>query len=304
LWPYRRSALKNQRRWTFGGVFPPNHSAEHPDDRAKIQAQVLFETPSSGVSRDSVEVSVRFLHVVARRVAREGEFVDELEIDGERYLAWDEATEREFIAGSGRTTFEVPAGSDTCTVGQGEGEIVRSWKALRGWINVETDPVGPQLCRITVSVANQTAWNGIDREDALRRTFCSTHVVLRALEGRFVSLTDPPDLFRTEAEACNNFGVWPVLLGEKGERDTVLASPVILSDYPQIAPESPGDFFDSGEIDRLLILNVLSLTEAEQGEMAGTDLRTREILDRCASLGSADLTPLHGRLRDLTAERE
>ena len=23
LWPYRRSALKNRKRWTFGCVFPP-----------------------------------------------------------------------------------------------------------------------------------------------------------------------------------------------------------------------------------------------------------------------------------------
>ena len=28
LWPYRRSALKNQKRWTFGGVHPRGHSAE------------------------------------------------------------------------------------------------------------------------------------------------------------------------------------------------------------------------------------------------------------------------------------
>jgi hypothetical protein len=128
--------------------------------------------------------------------------------------------------------------------------------------------------------------------------------VLHAPEARFVSLTDPPEELRTEAEACDNVGLWPVLLGEKGERNTVLASPIILSDHPQIAPESPGDLFDAGEIDRLLILNVLSLTEAEQDEMRATDPRTREILDRCAALGAADLMPLHGRLRDLTAERE
>ena len=32
LWPYRRSALKNQRRFTFGGVYPPAHSEAHADD--------------------------------------------------------------------------------------------------------------------------------------------------------------------------------------------------------------------------------------------------------------------------------
>jgi hypothetical protein len=33
LWPYRRSALKNQQRWTFGGVYPEAHGALAPDDR-------------------------------------------------------------------------------------------------------------------------------------------------------------------------------------------------------------------------------------------------------------------------------
>ena len=42
---------------------------------------------------------VRFLHVVARSVARAGdggfEPVEELTVGGERHVAWDEATERE-----------------------------------------------------------------------------------------------------------------------------------------------------------------------------------------------------------------
>jgi hypothetical protein len=304
LWPYRRSAPKNQRRWTFGGVFPPSHSAAHPDDRAQVQAQVLLETASHGVTKEEVDVRVRFLHVVERRVRRDGQFVDELVAGNERYLAWDEAMERELVAESGRTNIDVPGGIETCAVGQGAGEIVRSWQPLRGRIDVETKPVSAELSRVTVLVTNETPWDGVGREDALRRTFCSMHVVLHDAGGRFVSLTDPPEKFRAEVEACINVGVWPVLLGEEDERRTMLASPIILSDHPQIAPESPGDLFDAGEIDRLLILNVLSLTEAEQEEMRATDPRTREILDRCASLGVADLMPLHGRLRDLSAERE
>ena len=36
LWPYRRSALKNQRRWTFGGVYPRGaQRARIPDDRVR-----------------------------------------------------------------------------------------------------------------------------------------------------------------------------------------------------------------------------------------------------------------------------
>jgi hypothetical protein len=304
LWPYRRSSLKNQKRWTFGGVFPPGHASEHPDDRAAIQTQCLLASESGAITEECLEVRVRFLHVVERRVARAGKFLDQLVVGEERYLAWDEATEREFVAGPGGTTIDVPAGTEAETLGEGAGEIVRSWRALRGRIDVEAAQVGSGLFRVGVRVVNETPWRGAGREDALRHTFCSTHVVLRASTGAFVSSTDPPEELRAAAEACENVGVWPVLLGEEGERHTLLAAPIILSDYPQIAPESPGDLFDAGEIDRLLILNVLALTEAEQEEMRATDPRTRAILDRCASLGAGELAPLHGRLRDLGARGE
>lgn len=34
-----------------------------------------------------------------------------------------------------------------------------------------------------------------------------------------------------------NDGAWSVLLGEPGQRDTVMCSPIILYDHPSIAPE-------------------------------------------------------------------
>jgi hydrogenase maturation protease len=286
LWPYRRSALKNQRRWTFGGVFPPRHSAAHPDDLAAIQVQCLLEAEAP-----RLDVRVRFLHVVARRVFdAEGREVDELG----GVASWDEASERELEAPAGRTEIAIASGSEQEPI-EG-GRIVRSWEALDGAIDVDAEPLREGLYRVTVRVANDTPWAGSGREDALRRAFCSTHVVLRAQGGAFVSAANPSAELAGLAAECENVGVWPVLVGEEGARETVLASPIILSDYARIAPESPGDLFDGGEIDRLLILNVLSLSEAEQEEMRRTDPRAREILERCADLGPDELLPLHGRL--------
>src|SRR5436189_6295776 len=98
LWPYRRSATKNRQRWTFGGVFPPTHSAAHPDDPSELRAEVAIEAEAGA----RVEVTVRFLQVVERRIAHgvgaARTFVDELTVGGERYLAWDEAAEREVRA--------------------------------------------------------------------------------------------------------------------------------------------------------------------------------------------------------------
>jgi hypothetical protein len=83
----------------------------------------------------------------------------------------------------------------------------------------------------------------------------------------------------------------------------MLSSPIILPDYPEIAPESPGDLFDGGEIDQLLILNILSLTDEEKAEMRAADPRTREILERTESLSEEELMRLHGAIREFGMAR-
>ena len=50
LWPYRRSATKNQRRWTFGGAYPPSHSRVPPDDPADEVAHSRLSSSSSTVA--------------------------------------------------------------------------------------------------------------------------------------------------------------------------------------------------------------------------------------------------------------
>jgi hypothetical protein len=290
LWPYRRSALKNQRRWTFGGVHPPAHSRAHPDDRCRMRTQCLIE---GSPADPAVDVRVRFLHVVRRQaVDAEGAPVDELSSGGQRHLSWDEAVEREVSPGP----FAIAAGSEVEDLGR-HGALVRRWEALAGRVDVRSEPVAAGLHRITVDVVNATRFAGNDREAALRRTFCSTHAVLRARAGAFVSLADPPPALREAARACVNEGAWPVLVGEPGERHTMLCSPIILEDHPRVAPESPGDLFDGGEVDELLALSILSLTDAEKAEMRASDPRTRAILERTEALTRDDLLRLHGAWR-------
>jgi hypothetical protein len=317
LWPYRRSAMKNRQRWTFGGVHPADWTAAgHPDDASVMQTQVLVE----GDDDATASVSVRFLHVVARRVARETpagrEEADELLVDGERHLSWEEATERELgvgplslaaLASSRRVEIDVPGGREEEELrtagGRPAGVITRSWHALSGELVVGCERLRPGLWRLAARVVNTTPWPGGGREAALERTFCSTHAVVRTAGAELVSLTDPPEDLRAEAEACVNRGAWPVLVGEEGERDTVLCSPIILSDYPEIAPESPGDLFDGGEIDQLLVLNILSLTDEEKQEMRASDPKAREILERTEALSEDELMGLHGAIREFQAVR-
>ena len=75
-------------------------------------------------------------------------------------------------------------------------------------------------------------------------------------------------------------------------------SPIILPDFPSVAAESRGDFFDGAEIDQLLVLSVLSLTDEEQRQMCETDPRAREILNRCRGLSPDQMLRLHGVTRE------
>jgi hypothetical protein len=289
LWPYSKSALKNQQRFTFGGVYPPAW-----EDRSSMQVQVLLEADEDA----EIEVRVRFLHMVMRQVFKNdpsggpAEPVEELETGGERWVAWEEAVEREVAPGH----IHVPAGETLQEVLGGA--IKRSWQVLDGLVTLARERLRPGLSRVTVGIDNTTVWAGTEREDALRQTFCSTHAVLHTGEGAWVSATDPPPDRLAEAEACESFGLWPVLVGEQGERATMLAAPIILSDHPRIAPESPGDLFDSGEIDQMLVLNILAMTDEERRDMRDCDPRAREILERTEALSREEIMRLHGAVRE------
>jgi hypothetical protein len=317
LWPYRRSALKNQQRWTFGGVYPQAWAAAHPDDASLMRTDCLLE----GGEATRVDVGVRFLQVVRRQPfanRKDGPVaVDELDAGMEHHVAWQEAIERE-VALEGQTVggfspgqeheIDVPPGGEREAVagsdGRPVGHLSRSWGKLRGRLSVRAGQVHAGLWRIVVEIENGSPLEGKARDAALEQTFCSCHTVLRARDGVFISLTDPPENWRAEAARCQNMGTWPVLVGEQGDRSTLLSSPIILSDYPQIAPESPGDLFDSSEIDQMLVLNILSLTDEEKREMRESDPRAREILERTESLTPEELMRLHGTIRELSVVRE
>jgi hypothetical protein len=267
LWPYRRSALKNARRFTFGSLEPGE----------RMRTEVLLE------GGGSLATTVRFLHAVHRQLFRAGEPVDELTVDGELHLSWEEATERELrVSGTGRFPIVVEGDGIEERL-SGDASVVRSWGALEGVVSVESESLRPGLARVSVDVANTGPLEG---------TFYSTHTILQVDGGSFVSSLDPE-----AQEACRNEGTWPVLVGEPGERHTMLSSAIILEEYPKVAPESPGDLFDGAEIDQLLALNILGLTDEEKAEMRATHPRTREILERTEGLTREELMRLHGVMR-------
>lgn len=177
-----------------------------------------------------------------------------------------------------------------------------SWPPIEGGVTVSATRCAEGVYKVCVRVVNRTCKPAGDRELELLHSLVSTHTLLRAISGEFVSLIDPPELLRGQASECQNVGTWPVLAGELNSRATMLSSPVVLYDYPEIAAESAGELFDSTEIDEILSLRVLTLTEEEQEEIRHADACARRLLERVQSFTAEDYAKMHGTFRGLDAQ--
>jgi hydrogenase maturation protease len=325
LYPYRPS-VKNRQRWTFGGLCPQSYSAAHGGAEAWAMQTECLVRGSRGAALD---VKVRFLHLLMRSV---GELtppvaewpadeepayraVESLQVGDRQFFTWQEAVERtiglddldleDLVSQPRRQPFAFPARRDRepiRDVGKFVGVIVREHEPVSGAVEAFAEPVGEWLFKVRVRVLNHTPLDDADRrsrDDALLRSLVSTHTILGVRGGEFVSLLDPPEACRAAAAGCRSEGTWPVLVGEPGATDAVLSSPIILYDYPQIAPESPGDLFDATEIDEILTLRILALSAEEKRAMAAVDERARALLQRTEALAGDQLLSLHGAVRGL-----
>lgn len=314
LYPYRASSAKNQLRWQFGILGPAGAADAGVGEEPTMQTECLIEPAPGGAPR--VDVHLRFLQVQSRAVERAvgGGFepVAELRVGAASWTGWDEAVEREIAVSDvgldvvTELPIDVPAGEDVEVLRDGDGPVlgrlVRRRAALTGVLTMTAAAADP-LLRLRVRVENRTAWVAADaaagspRDSAARYSFVGTHLLLAVRDGGFLSLTDPPERAAEAAAACVNQRCWPVLAGPAERRDLVLASPIILPDHPSVAPESPGALYDSTEIDEILTLRVLTLTEEEKVAARGTDPRAAEIIDRTDTMPPEIFSRLHGALR-------
>jgi hypothetical protein len=327
LYPYRPTSVKNQVRWTFGGVFPRAYAEQsRGTERSAVTTECLLRTDAGA----RVIVTARFLHPVTRTVLRLPEpvpaltdaavatatAVAALEAGGRRHVSWEEATERSIDAGTHDVshlcnapqtcTVTFPAHSEREAIEREDGMIVgvieRTWQKLE--IQVTVSAASSRLSddrvhAIRVEVSNTTDADGITRDSALLHALVSAHVVMSSHGASWLSLADPPDDVSADAARCVNDGLWPVLISEQCTDDTVLASPIILEDHPQLAPESAGDLFDATEIDEILSLRILTLTDEEKDEMRAADARARELLERTEALTEQQFMRMHGTIREL-----
>ena len=314
-----------------------------------------------------VSVRIRCLQVQRRAVeARAGghfEPADSVDVDGTRWVPWDEAVEHEVdldvdleahvgrdldrdvdrdvdvdlatnesrLAGTRpiEHPFALDAARSTELLATSEGEIVgravRQRQRVEGLVRVRVGRAegDRDLLTVAVEVENTTGWRAEgahrdDRDTVMSRSLLAVHTLLAVDGGAFVSLLDPPAWATDAVAGCDNRGTFPVLIGRDGDAvgdvdgdvevdadgaarlaSVVLSSPIILYDHPAVAPESAGDFCDATEIDEILALRVLTLTDDEKAEARGTDRRAAAIVDRCDDMPPEVWERLHGAVRAL-----
>jgi hydrogenase maturation protease len=220
----------------------------------------------------------------------------------EREVSAPDLSLRDLLAHPRRVAIEFPAVRMVEYPADGSAtEIIREQQAISGAFKLSAEQVDTNIFKLSIEIENTTPETGAvtSRRDAvLFQSFISTHTILRVRQGSFISLLEPPEELQTLVKGCQNLRTWPVLIGNEGERDAMLSSPIILYDYPQIAPESPGPLFDGTEIDEILTLRIMTLTDEEKEQMR-QDERTREILERTEALTPEQFMKMHGTIRDL-----
>jgi hypothetical protein len=327
LYPYRRSSAKNRVRWQFG-VLTPRTWAEGrglTDTGVAGSAEGWWQrtecllAPERGPADAVVRGRLRFLQVVNRSVEErlpDGDHrpTGELAAGSRLALGFDEAMPRDFdlcvrladvLDRERAIDVYAPGGEDTETLTDDSGRpvgrtLLRRWP-VRASVRLSARRCGTAspLFRLRMRVENtdETTPPETPREEALRRSLIATHALLAASGASFVSLLEPPGWAEAEARACENVHTFPVLAGEPGGRDLVLSSPILLYDHPRIAPESPGDLHDAAEVDEILSLRTLTLTDEEKREARATDPRSAAIVDRVDAMPPEVMSRLHGTFR-------
>lgn len=288
LYPYRRSSLKNMQRFSFGTLHGKAHCAPGTSDAASLRVECLLRG-----QEPILDLSARFLHHVKR-------------LDAGNPEPWVEAIERACpcpgidVAALARGGAPHAMIFDHMFLGQraDDGRDARRSDDVCVHVEVRAQRFCAPLFKLQIEVENTSRGH-----DALLCALGSMHVLLQAKGGEFVSLLEPPRELAQYAATCRSTGCFPVLVGEPDQNEVMLASPIILYDRPMIAPESAGDFCDATEIDEMLSLRVLTLTEDERREAARTDARCRAIIERTHAQNDDALLALHGARRTPSVSR-
>ncbi len=308
LYPYRPTSIKNRQRWNFGTLYPREYAeAQRPAEPFRLVAECLAVAQAEA----ALDIKVSFLQLIRQQQSAWTSNTESQRHLADPSLAWEEAVERTsehhqlrlraLIGSPLMLTLHMDA------AGLPQGRSSEPVSELMARLTVGAEALSDGACKLHLEFENTSALlsgAAAKREEALPHSFVSAHVLLGITGGEFVSLLDPEEAYRASAAACANAGVFPVLAGVEPDRTRMLCSPIILYDYPQVAPESAADFFDGTEMDEMLTLRVLTLTDAEKQEMRDGDPRARRILEQTEASTAESLMKAHGTIRALRVIHE
>jgi hypothetical protein len=282
LYPYRATAIKNRQRWNFGTLYPRIYAkAQRPEESFRLISECLLVADDNA----SLDIKVSFLQLLPQ-LRTSSDLADPS-------LDWDEAIER---------TSDHSDLSLSALLTSPLSLHIKPAQDLAASLTVHAESLPSGACKLHLELENLSPLSSgakARRDEALPQSLVSAHLLLGVTGGEFVSLLEPPDPYTADAKACINTGVFPVLAGDEPDRSILLLSPIILYDYPKTSPESAGDFFDGTEMDEMLTLRVLTLTDAEKDEMRRGDPRARRILERTEALTGEEMLRTHGVVRSM-----
>ncbi len=302
LYPYRATSSRNRSRWQWGVLGPAGAAEAGLGEDDSLAAQFLVD------GGQAITLMVRFLQLQHRRAERDtgcGRFepVDELITPTGSWLTWDEAIECETSFGplalddpTQPWTLALTAAAANDLEAVEGGRLVRRRREVSATLTVSVEPDGA-LHRVSVRVVNNGA-PAADKDDAIARSLIGTHIIAEAVGGEFVSLLEPPSPVVDAVSRCTRHRCFPVLAGQPGAGDLLLISPIILYDHPEVAEQSETALYDCTEIDEILTLRVMTMTDDEKAQARATDPLAGKIIDRCESMSPEAMTRLHGTLRD------
>ena len=327
LYPYRPS-VKNRQRWTFGGLVPREFSqAQGETEPWEMQTECLVRAAPARWSR----CRCGFLQLVARLVGQfpsptrewpaEGavpcQIVECLRVGDEVFYTWQEAVEQAIDLGE--SSLAAPGGSSPqrrslCWNPQRDRQPLRdpagcSWGPLfasadasRASSSSCTTEVHAGVFRVTVKIQNQTPLE-------TRRPPAATKALMQGLVSTHTVLVDSRWRVRLDDRSCRGVrelaAAMPQrrLLAGAGRRRGRQRHDPVGTDHPlRLSPDRTGEprrAFDGTEIDEILTLRIMTLTDDEKAAMAAVDERARAVLARTESLGKEQMLGLHGTFRGL-----
>ncbi|MGA8217650.1 MAG: hypothetical protein WB771_03715, partial [Solirubrobacterales bacterium] len=267
LYPYT-PGVKNATPTPFGIVYPPEYAETQPAAFSMLRLEAVLR----GEPDARLHGAVLFLQASGERHEA-----------AERSLEFPPTTLAELAREPVRRPFEF----------RSEGGSV-----LRGRAAMRAEPLSAGLTRVRLCVHNETEMPGdaatASRGEALRHSLISTHPLLEADGGRFVSPLEREGAEGEASLASDPLNTFPVLVGDQDE--AVLGAAIVLPDHPELAPESLGNLFDNTEIEEALLLHVHALSDDEREEISSQDPAVREMIERAESTTGDEIIGLHGRL--------